>query len=155
MTPDSRELVHPSAGAGRKPLVMYHAGCADGTGAALAAYYLFGDDAEYRPVAHSDPRPSDDEVVGRVVCIFDFSYPREVIERFQRVALHLEQLAEQRPIGIAWGWDGRRKQYIVSLRSNGEVGVSEIAKLHGGGGHRRAVAFSCVRLPWRANEQRD
>ena len=30
-----------------KPLVIYHASCADGFGAAFAAWLKFGDDAEY------------------------------------------------------------------------------------------------------------
>jgi oligoribonuclease NrnB/cAMP/cGMP phosphodiesterase (DHH superfamily) len=270
-----------------RPLVIYHAGCADGAGAALAAYMLFGESAEYRPAKHVDPiPPTEDEVRGRVVCILDFSYPRDVIERLQRVALSLtvidhhktavdrlagldgmviemdqagaalawrelvgetvpeliryiedrdlwrwhlphsreismalplrgvlkdfralkpilenwdvertrliaegvslvemqrhqvgrmtssaelveldglealavnatafhsevgDELTRRTGLGITWCWDGKRRLFVVSLRSTGDVDVSEIAAEYGGGGHRRAASFVCRRLPW-------
>lgn len=270
-----------------QPLVIYHAGCADGAGAALAAYVLFGDSAEYRAARYVDRTPpTEDEVRGRVVCMLDFSYPREVMERLQRAALHLtvidhhktaaeelaglpnmiidlahsgaalawreliggptpeliryiedrdlwrwqlphsrevstaltlrgvlrdfrllqpildhweaelprliahgtalvqmeqhqvgrmasgaetvefdgvdalavnatafhsevgDELARRAALGITWCWDGRRRLFVVSLRSAGDVDVSEIAAEYGGGGHRRAASFVCRRLPW-------
>ncbi len=51
------------------------------------------------------------------------------------------KLAEGRPFGIAWmiRSDGKRS---VALRSReGGIDVSEIAKRHGGGGHRNASGF--------------
>jgi hypothetical protein len=36
----------------RNPLVIYHANCMDGFGAAWAAHCTFGDEAEYLPAAH-------------------------------------------------------------------------------------------------------
>ena len=35
-----------------KPLVIYHANCADGFGAAFAAWRKLGDEAEYVPMDH-------------------------------------------------------------------------------------------------------
>jgi uncharacterized protein len=53
----------------RETLVIFHGGCADGTGAAMAAYYALGERAEYRAMSYSDPPPSADEVRGRTVFI--------------------------------------------------------------------------------------
>ncbi|NTV22429.1 MAG: hypothetical protein HGB03_02565 [Candidatus Yonathbacteria bacterium] len=43
------------------------------------------------------------------------------------------------PIGIIWS--RRDEQLICSLRSDGSVDVSELAKRYGGGGHKVAAAF--------------
>ena len=37
----------------------------------------------------------------------------------------------------------------VSLRSEGEVDVSQIAQKYGGGGHKQASGFECEELPWK------
>ena len=47
---------------------------------------------------------------------------------------------------IAFGW--HRGQWKVSLRST-IVGVSELAKRYGGGGHKHAAGFSCKELPFK------
>ena len=64
---------------GRDPtVVLYHADCLDGFGAAWALWKKFPD-ARYLPVEHGLSPPSgldNDHVV-----MVDFSYPREVIER--------------------------------------------------------------------------
>lgn len=57
-------------------LVIYHANCLDGLGAAYAAYTVFGENAKYVP-AHYGNEPPD--VAGKDVTIVDFSYPREVL----------------------------------------------------------------------------
>lgn len=44
------------------------------------------------------------------------------------------------PIGIVWSRRGKR--IIVSLRGDGSVDVSELAKKYGGGGHKNAAGFS-------------
>lgn len=54
-------------------LILYHANCSDGLGAAYAAWKKFGDDAEYVPVHYGNPPP---DVTGKRVYILDFSYPR-------------------------------------------------------------------------------
>lgn len=64
-----------------RPLVIYHANCMDGAGAAFAAWLKFGDEAEYRPASYGDPAPTDEEVRGRDVYVLDFSYPRAELER--------------------------------------------------------------------------
>ena len=57
--------------------ILYHADCADGFGAAFAAWQVLGDKATYIPVAHGDPPPS--LPTDAKVAIVDFSYPRKTI----------------------------------------------------------------------------
>ncbi len=67
-------------------LVLYHAACSDGFGAAYAAWCKFGDTAEYVPVQYDNPPP---DVKGRDVYILDFSYKRPVLERMKQDATSL------------------------------------------------------------------
>lgn len=62
--------------ANNKTLILYHANCLDGFGAAYAAWRKFGDSADYLPVNYGNPPP---DVSGKEVYILDFSYPREVL----------------------------------------------------------------------------
>lgn len=61
------------ARAKRKTFVLYHDSCADGFGAAFAAWCSLGDSAEYIPVQYGEPWPSLPD--GARVFIVDFSYP--------------------------------------------------------------------------------
>lgn len=64
--------------------VLYHGNCADGFGAAFAAWTIRGDQAEYVPVRHGDPLPELPETAR--VAIVDFSWGREALVRLsQRV----------------------------------------------------------------------
>jgi len=65
-----------------KPLVIYHADCTDGFGAAFAAWLKLGDEAEYLPRHYGDETPVcfNSDLVGREVYILDFSFPREDME---------------------------------------------------------------------------
>lgn len=47
---------------------------------------------------------------------------------------------------ISWIFDGYN--YIVSMRSQKEIDVGEIAKKYGGGGHKGAAGFVCEKLPF-------
>jgi oligoribonuclease NrnB/cAMP/cGMP phosphodiesterase (DHH superfamily) len=60
-----------------KKLVLFHANCNDGFGAAWVAHRVFGSDAKYKPVQYGDPPPRN--VAGREVYILDFSYRRDVL----------------------------------------------------------------------------
>lgn len=61
-----------------KPDVMlYHANCADGFGAAWAARVLWGAAVQYQPVSYGERPP---EVLGKHVLIGDFSYKRDGID---------------------------------------------------------------------------
>lgn len=65
-------------------LVLYHADCLDGFGGAYAAWKVFGNDAEYRPVKHGEPAPEN--VSGKEVFIIDFSYPKETLQNIEQQA---------------------------------------------------------------------
>lgn len=67
------------------PLVLYHAGCADGFCAAWLFHHAFPD-AEYVPVSYGQDPP---DVTGREVYILDFSYKRPVLEEMIRKASSL------------------------------------------------------------------
>lgn len=62
-----------------KPLVIYHANCTDGFGAAFAAWMKLGDDAEYLPMSYEQ---DTDSIVweNRDVYILDFSFNRDTME---------------------------------------------------------------------------
>ncbi len=68
----------------KKPLVIYHGNCADGFGAAWAAWKRYGDTAEYYPGFYGKPPPAD--IAGRHIMILDFSYRRNVMEEMAKVA---------------------------------------------------------------------
>lgn len=59
------------------PMVIYHANCNDGLGAALAVWRKYTGNVELCPCNYGDPLP---DVTGRVVYIVDFSFPRETME---------------------------------------------------------------------------
>lgn len=74
-----------------RPLVIYHDNCADGFGAAWAAWYKLGDNAEYLPMSYNDKRVEFGNELGaeylnfpvsladRNVYILDFSFTAEVM----------------------------------------------------------------------------
>lgn len=64
-----------------KPLVIYHANCTDGFGAAFAAWCKLGNDAEYLPMHYSDDPLKYIIYEGRDVYILDFSVPRVDMDR--------------------------------------------------------------------------
>lgn len=64
-----------------KPLVIYHADCTDGFGAAFAAWLKLGDEAEYLPIAYNQQaNPEMRFVKNRDVYILDFNYARDQME---------------------------------------------------------------------------
>lgn len=65
-------------------VILYHAGCPDGFGAAYAAWKKFGTDAEYIPVMHGFPPPEDLEK--RELFFVDFCYPQDVMDTLLKKA---------------------------------------------------------------------
>lgn len=70
-----------------KPIVIYHANCTDGFGAAFAAWLKFGDDAEYLPMNYGEVKtPADFDMKVSLaakdneIYILDFSFPSEVMD---------------------------------------------------------------------------
>jgi len=64
-----------------KPLVIYHAHCTDGFGAAFAAWLKLGDNAEYLPMGYGQGVGANLPMFeGREVYILDFSFPKQDME---------------------------------------------------------------------------
>ena len=60
-------------------LVIYHADCPDGFGAAYAAWRHFGATASYSPAQYGRPIARE-SLIGRRVFVFDFSFsPAELM----------------------------------------------------------------------------
>lgn len=64
-----------------KPLVIYHANCADGFTAAWAVRQAM--DCDFHPGVHKEPAP---DVTGRDVILVDFSYPRAQLVQMAHAA---------------------------------------------------------------------
>jgi oligoribonuclease NrnB/cAMP/cGMP phosphodiesterase (DHH superfamily) len=64
-------------------LVIYHASCTDGFGAAYAAWKLLGDRAEYHAAKYGESPP---EVSGKNVVVLDFSYDNATTKRLMKEA---------------------------------------------------------------------
>lgn len=82
-----------------KPLVIYHDNCADGFGAAWAAWFKFRDNAEYLPMNYNDKRVELYDygnelsfpvpLAGRDIFILDFSFKPEIMDAMLKVANHI------------------------------------------------------------------
>ncbi len=62
----------------KRVVILYHADCKDGFGAAWAAWKKFGDAAAYLPVYHGRPVPAG--LDGKEIYMLDFTYDRERLE---------------------------------------------------------------------------
>lgn len=70
-----------------KPLVIYHANCTDGFGAAFAAWLKLGDNAEYLPMEYNQALPEQlHSPVGLEMYILDFSLRRDQMDIFFQYA---------------------------------------------------------------------
>ncbi len=85
------------------PVVLYHAKCDDGFGAAYAAWLALGNDAVYLPVSHGDSFPLE-RVVGSEVFILDFSYSPDVLAAAAEVAHRIVLLDHH--VSAARQWQG-------------------------------------------------
>ena len=72
-------------------MILYHANCDDGFGAAWAAWRRFGDSQKYIPVQYGDDVPFPD-MADDVVYMLDYSAPRAAIEELS-ASLGPERLA--------------------------------------------------------------
>ena len=64
-------------------LVIYHANCTDGFGAAYAAWKLLGDRADYHPAKYGEAPP---DVSGKNVVVLDFSYDNATTKKLMKDA---------------------------------------------------------------------
>lgn len=97
-----------------KPLVIYHADCTDGFGAAFAAWLKLGDEAEYLPMQYNKALP---DWQGREVYILDFSFPRALMDDAFQLAKHVVWLDHHKTAYEMWigglfdGTEGRHEQH--------------------------------------------
>jgi len=82
-------------------LILYHAECDDGFGAAYAAWLSLGDGAEYQPVAYGD-RIEPDRLGGRQVFILDFSFPPDVLGEMAQQAAKIVLLDHHKSAAAQW-----------------------------------------------------
>lgn len=85
--------------------VLYHAECADGFGAAFAAWKVLGDKATYLPVTHGQAPPELPPEAH--VAMVDFSYKRPVILKMREsvtdmVVLDHHATAQEELQGLSW-----------------------------------------------------
>src|SRR3954471_6157678 len=77
---------------GETTLVLYHADCPDGFGAAFAAWCVLGDAASYIPVRHGEPPPPQVEGGPEVLYLLDFAYPRATMEHLASLVVSVRVL---------------------------------------------------------------
>ncbi len=76
-----------------KPVIFFHASCADGQAAAYAAWTVFKDEAEYVAMKYDNVKTINDvdllgNITERYVYILDFSFPLDVMNHIINVAEH-------------------------------------------------------------------
>ena len=96
-----RPSTAPKPPAPPAPLVLYHAECDDGFGAAYAAWLSLGDAADYRPVSYGDAIPPA-ILPGRTVYILDFSFPPAVLGEMATVARNIILLDHHLSAAAQW-----------------------------------------------------
>ena len=107
---------HPQKGPAYPPdVVMYHAECSDGFGAAWALWKKFPS-ARFIPVKHGNSPPAG--IARRHVVIVDFSYPRETLEAMARETAGLQVLdhhitAEKALTGLPFAYFDQKKSGAV------------------------------------------
>jgi len=69
-----------------KPLVIYHANCADGFSAAWCFWHKYGHACDFHPGVYGQEPP---DVTGRCVYLVDFSYKRDTVLKMLDTAAHI------------------------------------------------------------------
>jgi oligoribonuclease NrnB/cAMP/cGMP phosphodiesterase (DHH superfamily) len=82
-------------------LILYHADCDDGFGAAYAAWLSLGDAAEYQPVYHGD-QIAVERLAGRQVFILDFSFSPDVLRTMAQHASNIVLLDHHKSAAEQW-----------------------------------------------------
>jgi oligoribonuclease NrnB/cAMP/cGMP phosphodiesterase (DHH superfamily) len=71
-------------GDNKRPLVIYHANCVDGMGAAWAARRYFQKNCDLHPASYGTLPPM--HIAGRDIYVVDFSYPKEALDFIGNIA---------------------------------------------------------------------
>lgn len=103
-----------------KPLIIYHDNCADGFGAAWAAWSKFRDNAEYLPMNYNDKRVELHDghlnfpvsLAGRNVFILDFSFKPDVMDAMLKVANHVTWIDHHKTAFEDYGLDPTKLHII-------------------------------------------
>lgn len=98
-----------------KPLVIYHAHCTDGFGAAYAAWKKFGDLAEYVPMNYGEPEHGDVDLLqakigtpdNRQVYVLDFSFPIDITKWLIKNSAFFVWLDHHKTAFEMWAGDER------------------------------------------------
>ena len=111
-----------------KPLVIYHANCTDGFGAAFAAWLKLGDEAEYVPMDYlsSSLLPSEaweqlSQAIpskmnsDRVVYILDFSLPKPVMDKLMEVSRKVVWLDHHKTAFEMYGLANSHSAYALDV----------------------------------------
>ena len=86
-----------------KPLVIYHANCTDGFGAAFAAWLKLGDEAEYLPMEYNQALPEQlHSPVGLELYILNFSFRRDQMDTFFKYAKRVVWLDHHKTAFEMW-----------------------------------------------------
>lgn len=88
-----------------KPLVIYHANCTDGFGAAFVAWTKLGDEAEYLPMQYEQTKLHEAlpfNPHNRDVYIFDFSFERQIMDFIFRDARRVVWLDHHKTAFEMW-----------------------------------------------------
>ena len=109
------------------PLIIYHDNCADGFGAAWAAYKKFGaDGAEYLPMNYNDQRVKLEDkklefpvsVAGRNVYILDFSFSPEIIDAMLGEANSVTWIDHHKTAFEAYNFDPAKSIHLYDPELN-------------------------------------
>lgn len=92
----------------RPDVCIYHDPCTDGFGAAWACYAQFGtEDTEYIPANHETSKEMVDfwieKCTDRKVVVFDYSFPRELLEKLNEVATSFQVIDHHKSAKEALG----------------------------------------------------
>ena len=105
-----------------KPLVIYHANCTDGFGAAFAAWLKLGDEAEYLLMEHGKVKtPTDFDMKVSLaakdndVYILDFSFPREVMDALFKHAKRVVWLDHHKTAFEMYGLANSHRAYALDV----------------------------------------
>lgn len=119
-----------------KPLIIYHANCTDGFGAAFCAWLRFGDMADYLPLNYGDPEHSDVDVLqgkigtpdNRQVYVLDFSFPIDTTKWLIKNSAFFVWLDHHKTAFEMWAGDEREfyldeTEYTNILLDNSKSGA--------------------------------
>ena len=110
-----------------RPLVIYHANCADGFGAAFAAWLKLGEEAEYVAQQYEmPPEKLQSEIIGRDVYILDFSFPKPVMDAIFTDAERVVWLDHHKTAFEMWRGGIPESGYYISVMDSNVPSQHEI-----------------------------